>query len=160
MTQRTPQDGTRPSCVKKPTVTRKLHSVSRKGAPSKEPEIVDLDKEESVSEQVARLIALQAGARGSSSPDGRRPPIRQSPRLSGRSEKSTASDMRSGSLSKSKLKTLSFAEALMSPTPEEKNAREQVDAKKRQNKKPEGGKEEKKKESFVIRQRLTILDES
>ena len=101
------EDGTRPSRVKKTTVTRALRSVSRKGARSKKPEIVDLDKEESVSERVARLIqfALQAGARGSSSPDGRRPPIRQSPRLSGKSDKSTASDMRSGSLPKSKLKT-------------------------------------------------------
>ena len=71
---------------------------------SKEPEIVDLDKEESVSERVARLIALQAGARGSSSPDGRKPPIHQSPRLSGESDKSTASDMRSGSLPKHKLR--------------------------------------------------------
>jgi hypothetical protein len=123
-----------------------------KGARSKEPEIVDLDKEESVSERVARLIALQAGARGSSSPDGRRPPIRQSPRLSGKSDKSTGSDMRSGRMPKSKLKSLSFSEALIAPTPEEKKARERVDAKKRRNKKPEEGKEEKKKEAFVIRQ--------
>ena len=111
---------------------------------------MDLDKEKSVSERVARLIALQVGARGSSSPDGRRPPIRQSPRLSGKSDRSTASDMRSGSLPKHKLKSLSFAEALMSPTPEEKKARERVDAKKRRNKKPEEGKEENKKEAFKI----------
>ena len=57
------EDGTRPSRVKKPTVTRTLRSVSGKGARSKEPEIVDLDKEGSVSERVARLIALQAEAR-------------------------------------------------------------------------------------------------
>ena len=69
-------DGTRPSRVKKTTVTRTLRSVSMKNARSKEPEIVDLDKEESVSERVARLIALRAGARGSSSHDGRRPPFR------------------------------------------------------------------------------------
>ena len=75
--------GTRPSRVKKATVTRTLRSVSRKGTRSKEPKMVDLGKEESVSERVARLIALQAGAMGSSSPDGRRPPVRQSPRLCG-----------------------------------------------------------------------------
>ena len=60
--------------------------------------------------------------------------------------------MRSGSLPKNKLKSLSFAEALMSPTPEEKKARERVDAEKRRSKKPEEGKEEKKKEAFNIRQ--------
>ena len=65
--------------------------------------------------------------------------------------------MRSGSLHKHKLKTLSFAEALMSPTPEEKKARERVDAKKRRNKKPEGGKEEEKKEAFVIRQSFDTI---
>ena len=79
---------------------------------------MDLDKEESVSERVARLIALHAGARGSSSPDGRKQPVRQSPRLSAKSDRSTGSDMRSGSLPKHKLKSLSFADALMSPTPE------------------------------------------
>ena len=146
------ENGTRPSRVKKTTATRALRSVSRKGARSKEPEIVDLDREESVSERVARLIALQVGARGSSSPDGRRPPIRQSPRLSGKSDRSTASDMRSGSLPETKLKSLSVAEALMIPTPEEKKARERVDAKKRRSKKTEEGKEEKKKEAFKIRQ--------
>ena len=51
-----------------------------------------------------------------------------------------------------KLKALSFDDALQSPTPEVKKARERVDAKKRRNKKPEEGKEEKKKEAFVIRQ--------
>ena len=60
--------------------------------------------------------------------------------------------MISGSLPKSKLKSLSFADAVMSPTPEEKKARERVDAKKRRNKKPEEGNEEEKKEAFVIRQ--------
>ena len=58
----------------------------------------------------------------------------------------------SHSLPKHKLKSLSFADALMSPTPEEQKARERVDAKKRRNKKPEEGKEEKTKEAFVIRQ--------
>ena len=51
------EDGTCPSCVKTSSVARALHFVSRKGVRSKEPEIVDLDKEESVSKQVARLIA-------------------------------------------------------------------------------------------------------
>ena len=52
------EDSTRSSRVKKSAMTRTLHSVSRKGVRPKEPEIVDLDKEESVSERVARLIAL------------------------------------------------------------------------------------------------------
>ena len=52
------EDGTRPSRVKKIAVTRTLRSVSRKGARLKEPEIVDLDDDESVSERVASLIAL------------------------------------------------------------------------------------------------------
>ena len=47
------EDGTRPSRVKKSSVTRVLRSVSKKGARSKEPEIVDLDEEESVSKRVA-----------------------------------------------------------------------------------------------------------
>ena len=148
------EDGTRPSRVKKTAVTRTLRSVSRKGARLKEPEIVDLD-DESVSERVARLIALPVVAGGSSSPYGRRPPPRQSPRLFGESDRSTGSDMRSGSMPKSgkgKLKSLSFAAALVDPTPEEKKARERVDARKRRNKKPEEGKEEKKNEAFVIRQ--------
>ena len=100
------EDGTQSSRVKKITVARALRSVSRKGARSKEPVIVDLDKEESVAERVAKLIALQPVARGSSSPDGRKPPVRQSPRLSARSDRSTGSDMRSGSLPKSKLESL------------------------------------------------------
>ena len=79
---------------------------------------MDLNKEESLSERVARMIAIQPVARGSSSPDGRKQPVRQSPRLSCRSDRSTGSDMRSGSLPKHKLKSLSFADALMSPTPE------------------------------------------
>ena len=126
------EDGTRSSRVKKTAMAKALRSVSRKRARSKELEIVDLDKEESVPERVARLtrIALQAGARGSSSPDGRKQPVRQSPRLSAKSDRSAGSDMRSGSPPKHKLKSLSFADALMSPTPEEKKARERVDARK------------------------------
>ena len=155
------EDGTRPSRVKKSSMARVLRSVSKKGARQKQPaEVVDLDEEdESVSERVARLITLQAGASGSSSPDDRKKTIRQSPRLSGRSEKSAGSDMRSGSLLKHKLKTLSFAEtrsfaeALVSPTPEEQKARERVHARKRRHKKdPEEGHDGKKKEAFIIRQ--------
>ena len=86
---------------------------------------MDLDEEESVSKRVARLITHQAVARGSSSPDSLKKIIRQPPCLSGRSEKSAGSNMKSGSLPKHKLKTLRFAEALMSPTPEEEKAREQ-----------------------------------
>ena len=101
---------------------------------------MDLDAEESVSERVARLITHQAGARGCSSPEIRK--IRQSPRLSAKSDKSAGSDMRSGSLPKHKLKSLSFAEALTSPTPEEPKARERVEMRKRRHKKePEEGKE-------------------
>ena len=163
------EDGTRSSRVEKNTVTRALRSVSRKGARSKEPEIVDLDKEESVSERVARLIALQAVARGSSSPDGRKKPVRQSPRLSAKSDKSTGSGMRSGSLPKHKLKSLSFAEALMGPTPEEQTARGRVEARNRRNKKePEEGKDvEKKPQPSTSRRKpslfanpLTIWDEN
>ena len=59
--------------------------------------------------------------------------------------------MRSGSLPKSKLKSLSFAEAHMRPTPEENKARGRVEARKRRNKKePEEGKVEKKKEAFIL----------
>ena len=56
-------------------VTRALCSVLRKGAQLKEPEIVDLAKDGSVSEWVTRLIALQLGARGSSFPDGCKQPV-------------------------------------------------------------------------------------
>ena len=127
------EGGTRASHVKKSTMTRVLCSVSKKGVRSKEPEIVDLDAEESASQRVARLITHQAGARGCSSPEIRK--IRQSPRLSAKSDKSAGSDMRSCSLPKHKLKTLSFADALPSPTPEEQKARGQVEARKRRHKK-------------------------
>ena len=61
--------------------------------------------------------------------------------------------MRSGRLPKHKRKSRSFADALMSPTPEEKKAKARVDAKKRRNKKtPEEGKDDKKKDAFIIRQ--------
>ena len=126
------EDGTHPSRVKNSSVTRVLRSVSRKGARSKEPEIVDLDGEESVAERVARLITQQAVAIGVAH---RKKPVRQSPRLSSKSDKSTGSDMRSGSLPKHKPKSLSFVEALMSPTPEEKQARGRVEARKRRSKK-------------------------
>ena len=146
------EDGTRASRVKTSSMNSALRYVSKKGARSKEPEIVDLDDEGSVSERVARLIAQQTVARGSSSPEGRNKPVRQSPRLSAKSDRSRGSDMRSGSLPKQKLKSLSFAEALMSPTPEEQNARGRVEARERQNKKePEEGNDGKKKEAFIIR---------
>ena len=118
------EDGTRASRVKTSSMKRALRSVLKKGARSKEPEIVDLDEEESVSERVARLIAQQTVATGSSSPEGRKKPDRRSPRLSAKSDRSTGSDLRSGSLPKQTLKALSFAEALMSPTPEDQKARE------------------------------------
>ena len=89
---------------------------------------MDLDVEESVAERVARLLAHQAGATGNSSPDDRNM-TRQSPRPSASSGKSAGSDMMSGSQPpKHKLKSLSFADALIAPTPEEQKARERVEA--------------------------------
>ena len=98
------EDGTRPSRVITLLVTWVLRSVSKKGARSKEPNIVDVEEEESVSERVARLITHQVVARGSLSPASRENRIRQSPRLSSKSDKSAGSDMRSDSLPKQKLK--------------------------------------------------------
>ena len=108
---------------------------------------------ESVSERVARLITLQAVTRVSPSPDSRKKPVRQSHRLSAKSDRSTGRDMRSGSFPKHKLKSPSFDDALMSPTPEEQKARGRVEARKRRNMKdPEEGKDWKKKAAFIIRQ--------
>ena len=119
--------------------------------------MVDLDGDESVSERVARLTTHQAGVRGCSSSDGRKM-IRPCPRLSGKSDKSAGSDTRSGSLPKSKLKSLSFAEAFVSPTPEEQKARERVEARKRRHKKDsEEGKDGKKKDAFIIRQSFDVV---
>ena len=93
----------------------------------------DLDVEESVAERVARFHAHQAGARASSSPENPKM-IRQSPRLSAKSDMSAGSDMRSGS-QPSKLK-LTFADAVVTAlTPGEKKARERVEARKRRNRK-------------------------
>ena len=119
------EDGTHPSRVKQSTVTRVLCSVSsKKGARSQDHGIVELDADESVAERVARLLAHQAGAKGSSSAENRNM-TRQSPRLSARSGKSAGRGMRSGSQPpKHKLKPLSFADALIAPTHEEKKARE------------------------------------
>ena len=85
-------EGTRTSRVKTTAATKVLRSVSskKKGTRPKEHEVVDLDAEESVAEQVARLLAHQAGARGSSSPETRQK-TRQSPRLSARSDKCAGS---------------------------------------------------------------------
>ena len=54
---------------------------------------MDLDEEESVSGRVERLITHPVVARGSSSPDSRKKPVRQSPRLSSKADKSAGSDM-------------------------------------------------------------------
>ena len=139
-------------------MARVLRSVSskKKGTRPKEHEIVDLQVEESVAERVARL-AHQAGASrgytgGSSLPETRHK-THQSPRMSARSDKSAGSDLRSGSQPhKHKLKSLSFADALIAPTPKERNARERVELRKRRNKKqdPEEGKEG-EKDDFVSR---------
>ena len=131
--------------MKTTAVTKVLRSVSskKKGPRPQEHDFVDLDVEESVAERVVRHLAHQAGARASSSPETRKM-TRQSPRLSARSDKSAGSDMRGGSQPpKHKLKTLSCADALIAPTPEEKKARERVEARTRRNKKqdPEEGKE-------------------
>ena len=110
---------------------------------------MDLDAEFRVHvvERVARLLAHQAAAKGSSSPENCNM-TRQLRRLPDRSGKSAGSDMRSGirsQPSKHKLinNSLSFVDALISPTPEdpEKKARERVEARKRRNKKqdPEEG---------------------
>ena len=155
------EDGTRTSRVKKSSMTRVLRSVSKKGARSKEHEIVDLDEEESVCERVARLITHQAGAKGCSSPDSRKKIIRQSPRLSGRSEKSAGSSMRSGSLPEHKLKTLSFAEALASPTPDEQKARGRVETRKDDTRRtPRRAMMGRRKKSSFFDNPLTISDES
>ena len=54
------EDGTRPSRVKTTAATRVLRSASMKKTPRpQEHEIVDLNAEESVAEQVARLLAHQ-----------------------------------------------------------------------------------------------------
>ena len=83
--------------MKKSTVTRVLRSSSvskkLKGARSQDHDIVELDEEERVAERVAGLLAHQAGAKGSSSPENRNM-TRRSPRLSARSGKSAGSDMR------------------------------------------------------------------
>ena len=141
------------------SVTRVLCSVSNKGARHKEPEVVGPDEKESVTERVARLITQQAGAKGGSSPDSRGE-NRQPPRLSAKSDKSAGSDMRSGSLPKTKVKSRSFADALASPTPEEETARERVEARKRRHKTdPEElkGKDGKKKEPFIIGQSFDAI---
>ena len=74
---------------------------------------MDLYKEEHVAEGVARLIAQPAAARGSSLPDCRQKPVSQPPRMSAKSDRSTGSDIKRGSLLKPKLKSPSCAEALM-----------------------------------------------
>ena len=138
------------SRVKKSSVTRVLCSTSKKGARYTEPEVADLDAEDSVSERVARRITHQAGSRGCSSPEIRK--IRQSPRLSTKSDKSAGSDMRSGSNPPNHtLKAPSVADAVLSPPPEEQTARRRVEARKRRHKKdPKEGKGG-KKEPFIIR---------
>ena len=78
-----------------------------------------VDVEESVAEVVARLLAHHAGAIGQArclrlAENRYRKMIRQSPRLSAKSDKSAGSDMRSGS-QPSKLK-LTLADAVVSPT--------------------------------------------
>ena len=76
--------------------------------------------EESVAEQVARLLAHQAGSRASPSPENCKM-IGQSPCLSVRSDKSAGSDIRSRSQLPKHKHTLHFADAIgVAPTPKEK----------------------------------------
>ena len=106
----------------------------KKATRSHEHEIVDLDVEETVAKRVAKLLAHQAGARASLWPENRKM-IRQSPRLSAKSDRYGCSGMRSGS-QPFKLK-LAFDDAVVAaPTPEETKARERlgVEARKRRNK--------------------------
>ena len=85
------------------------------------------DAEESVAECVAKLLALQAGARASSSTDHCKV-TRQSHHLSAKSAKSACSDMNSGSQPpKPTGSKLTFGDAVP-PTPEEQNAQEGVEA--------------------------------
>ena len=114
------EGGTHPSRVKTTTVTRVLQSMSskKKGARSQEHNIVELDAEESAAERVVRLLAHQAGARASSSPETRKV-TRRSPRLSAKSGHSAGSVnvMRSGSQPHNH--NLKFDDALVAaPTPE------------------------------------------
>ena len=131
--------------VKKTTATWVLRSLSvrKTTQPQEQHKVVDLDAEETVAERVAKLFTLQAGARASSSPDHRKG-IRQSPRLSAKSDKSARSDMKSGSQPpKPTGNRLTFADAVaVAPTPEEQKARERAEAQKRKNnqKGPEEGK--------------------
>ena len=82
MRQYDAEDGTRQTArVKKSAVARVLGAVSTKTTTRpQEQEIVDLDAEETAGEfeRVAKLLAHQAGARASASPDNRKT-IRQSP---------------------------------------------------------------------------------
>ena len=83
--------------------------------------------------------------------------IRQSPRLSTKSDKSAGSAMRSGS-QPSNFK-ITIADAVVAvPTPEEKKARERVELRKRRNKKqgPEEGKAGKQDE-FVLRPTYDVV---
>ena len=83
---------------------------------------MELDAEESVAGRVAKLLAQQAGARASSSPETRKM-TRQSPHLSAKSDQSVGSDMRSDS--QPHKRKLTFADAIaVAPAPDEKKAQE------------------------------------
>ena len=114
------EDGTRSSRVKKTAVARVLRSVAvtKTTQPQEQHKVVNLDVAETVAERVAKLLALRAGARASSSPDHRKG-INQSPCLPVKSAKSARSDMKSVSQPpKPTGNRLTFADAVaVAPTP-------------------------------------------
>ena len=125
--------------MKDATATRVLRSVSvrKTTQPQKQHEVVDLDQEETVAENVAKLLTLQAGAKASLSPDHHKC-MRQSPRLSAKSDKSAdsaRSEMKSGSqpLKPTCYKLIVSDAVAVAPSPEEHKARERVEARKRKN---------------------------
>ena len=89
------QDGTRSTRVKKIAAAWVHRSVSVKKVtqPQEQHEAVYLDADDIVAQRVVKFLALQAGARASSSHDHRKG-IHQSPRLSAKSDKSARSDMK------------------------------------------------------------------
>ena len=129
--------------------------------PQEQHELVDLDAEETVDERVAKLLALQAGARASSSSDHCKG-THQSPHLSAKSDKSACSAMKSGSQPPKptghKLRVADAVAVHVAPTPEEQKARERMAARKRKSKEkgPEEGKAG-KQDAFRLRRTFDTI---
>ena len=89
---------------------------------------MDLDAEKIVAERVAKLLAIQAGARASSLPDHckgiRQSPRLTRPRLSAKSDKSARIGMKSGiQPPEPTCSKLTFADdVVVTPTAEEQNS--------------------------------------